>query len=197
VKAFFALIDRVNAARPEARPEIERFIWDSFSREMAVLALDMSSFSLAVRRNGVLSHLCLIRRMQVLTAPLVRANCGELLKFEADNMLAVFDEPAGAVAAALAINEALAEQNAQPENTPPVAVSIGIDFGKLILLPGEDCFGDPVNVAHKLGEDVARPGEVLITARARDRMGAEPAYKLEPFKLSLAGIELSAFRVVA
>jgi adenylate cyclase len=195
MKAFFALIDRLIAAQPEARPEIERFIWDSFSCDMAVLALDMSSFSLAVRRNGVLSHLCQIRRMQLLTQPLIRDHCGELLKYEADNLLAVFKDCSCAIDAALSINRAMAESVEAAAHQPPLAVSIGIDYGKLLVLPGEDCFGDAVNVAHKLGEDVARPGEVLITQRVRDQLGPSPTATLEPFKLSLSGAEIEAFRV--
>jgi adenylate cyclase len=195
MKAFFALIDRLIAAQPEARPEMERFIWDSFSCDMAVLALDMSSFSLAVRRNGVLSHLCQIRRMQLLTQPLIRDHCGELLKYEADNLLAVFKNCSDAIDAALAINRAMAESAEAAARHPPLAVSIGIDYGKLLVLPGEDCFGDAVNVAHKLGEDVARPGEVLVTQRVRDQLGPSPTATLEPFKLSISGAEIDAFRV--
>src|SRR4051794_15560817 len=92
MKAFFALIDRLLTAAAESRSDIERFIWESYEREMAVLALDMSAFSLSVRRNGVISHLCHIRRMQLLTEPIVRENGGQVLKYEADNLLAVFDE---------------------------------------------------------------------------------------------------------
>lgn len=195
MKAFFALIDRLIAAQPESRPEIERFIWDSFSCDMAVLALDMSSFSLAVRRNGVLSHLCQIRRMQLLTQPLIRDNCGELLKYEADNLLAVFKSCSCAIDAALAINRAMTESAEAMAHQPPLAVSIGIDYGKMLVLPGEDCFGDAVNVAHKLGEDIAGPGEVLITSRVREQLNAAPTVKLEPLKLSMSGVEIEAFRV--
>jgi adenylate cyclase len=196
MKSFFALIDRLIAAPPESRPQIEQFIWESYSRDMAVLALDMSSFSLAVRRNGVLSHLCQIRRMQRLSEPLIRGHDGEVLKCEADNLLAVFADCGQAIAAAVAINGGLAEENSAAAHNPPLSVSIGIDFGKLLVLPGEDCFGDAVNVAHKLGEDVAGPGEVLITGRVREQLGAEPAAKLEPFKLSMGGLEVPAYRVV-
>src|SRR5688572_3312882 len=107
MKSFFALIDRLISAPEGNRAAIEQFIWDSFRCEKAVLALDMSSFSLSVRRNGVVSHLCQIRRMQLLTKPIIDVSAGELLKYEADNLLAVFDDPAQAVEAALAINRAV------------------------------------------------------------------------------------------
>ena len=119
-----------------------------------------------MRRNGVLSHLCQIRRMQRLTEPIITGHDGEVLKYEADNLLAVFDDCGQAVAAAVAINLPAWPRRTRPRRkVPPLAVSIGVDFGTLLVLPGEDCFGDAVNVAHKLGEDVAGPGEILITDR--------------------------------
>ena len=143
---------------------------------MAVLALDMSSFSLAVRRNGV-------RVASVPDSP--HAACSPSRSSRPRRRAAEVRgrQSAGgvrragdAVAAAVAINRAVAEHaGSGRHNVPPLAVSIGIDFGKLLVLPGEDCFGDAVNVAHKLGEDVAGPGEVLITGRVREQLGAEPA----------------------
>merc|ERR1712050_459108 len=41
--------------------------------------------------------------------------------------------------------------------------SIGLKEGSLVLIEG-DCYGDPVNVASKLGEDIAKPGELLLAA---------------------------------
>jgi adenylate cyclase len=195
MKSFFALIDRLIGAPSDQRGDIERFIWDSYQREMAVLALDMSSFSLSVRRNGVVSHLCQIRRMQLLTEPIVEAHRGQLLKYEADNLLAVFEDAASAVATALAINHQIADSPEWSAKVPKLAVSIGIDWGVMLVLPGEDCFGDPVNVAHKLGEDIAGPGEILVTERIHQRLRDEPRFKLTKTDFSVAGLELPAYRV--
>jgi len=38
-----------------------------------------------------------------------------------------------------------------------IRISIGIDFGDVLLIGGPDYFGDSVNRACKLGEDVAVP----------------------------------------
>jgi class 3 adenylate cyclase len=195
MKAFFALIDRLLAAPTESRSDIERFIWESYEREMAVLALDMSSFSLSVRRNGVISHLCHIRRMQLLTEPIVHQFGGQVLKYEADNLLAVFDEAPQAVAAAVAMSDAVAASPDWCSCVPKLAVSIGIDWGPMLVLPGEDCFGDAVNIAFKLGEDVAGPAEVLITDRVRQRLGGDLPFRLTEQHLSVAGFDLTVYRV--
>jgi len=43
-----------------------------------------------------------------------------------------------------------------------VSCSIGINDGSVVLIEG-DVYGDPVNVASKLSEDIAEPGEILLS----------------------------------
>lgn len=45
----------------------------------------------------------------------------------------------------------------------PATMKAGIHSGGILLLP-EDCFGDPVNVASKLGEDIAKSCEIIVSA---------------------------------
>jgi class 3 adenylate cyclase len=194
--SFLNLIDRLNDCFEAERDDIERRILGSYQRERAVLALDMSGFSLSVRRNGILNCLSRIRRMQQLTAPLLPKFHGELVKFEADNLLAVFDDVRNAVDAALAMNRAVSAYGQSVKDAVPLALGIGIDYGPLLLIPGKDCFGDAVNIAHKLGEDVAGPGEILITPAVRERLGNPLAYRLENLTLSISGLEISAYRVL-
>jgi adenylate cyclase len=192
MKQFFELIDRLNACSHAERPHHEAELMRQYRRDKAVVALDMSGFSLTVRRSGIVSYLCCIRRMQQLMVPLVAQHGGELVKFEADNLLAVFDEPRHAVSAGLAMKRA-AEASPTAEGEVALAVGVGIDFGPVLLIPGQDCFGDAVNIAYKLGEDVARPGEVLVTDAVHERLGGA---KVEPLDLSIAGLRLSAYRVL-
>jgi class 3 adenylate cyclase len=192
MKDFYALVDEI-ADLPEAdRQAAERRLRERFEVERAVLVLDMSEFSLSVRRSGIVAHLCLIRRVQRLAVPIVATHGGEVLKCEADNVFAVFPEPRGAVHAALAINRALAGASPPDAAGPPPAVGIGIDFGRVLLIPGRDAFGDAVNVAHKLGEDVARGGEILVSDATRERLEECPA---EPLSLSVSGLHLKAWRI--
>ena len=191
--AFFQLVDELNAAEPADRHAVERTIWREFGVEMAILALDMSHFSLTVRRSGILGYLGLIRRMQVLCEPIVQEAKGSVVKYCADNMMAVFPDVPDAVAAAVAINLLLAEKTA--EGAPEITVGVGIDYGRFLMIPGEDCFGDPVNISYKLGEDLARPGEVLITSAARERLPAGLPYALQEQTVSVCGLELASFSI--
>jgi adenylate cyclase len=193
MNTFSTLLDALIAAPVERQPALHQLIRDTFQRRKAVLALDMSGFTLTVRRDGILSYLCQIRRMQKLTLPIVVAHKGDLVKYDADNLLAVFDDARHAVDAALAMIAAAA---AQPEgNAPPIAFSIGIDYGELLLLERVDCFGDPVNLAYKLGEDIARPSEILITQKVRDQLGDHSRFRLKEMPVSVSGVEVMAYGV--
>ena len=194
MQSFFSLIDYLSTVPLAERPAIEKLIWNTFGVERAVLTLDMSQFSLKVRRSGILHYLGMVRRMHVLTEPVVRANNGEVIKYVADNMLAVFADTGDAVAAAVAINRALQAAPA-PAGAEPICVSIGIDFGRFILVPGQDCYGDPVNVSYKLGEDLARPGEILVSAAARERLGDTSGHALEEQRVFVSGLELVTYSV--
>jgi adenylate cyclase len=197
--SFSALIDRLIAASPDQKAVIEGVICDTFMRSKAVLSLDMSGFTSHVRRGGILPYLCQIRRMQRLTMPIVTAHGGELVKYSADNLLAVFDDPNRAVQAALIMIQAAAAANAEVDQVggrPGLAFSIGIDFGEFLLIEGADCFGDPVNLACKLGEDTAQPNEVLITRAVRDRLVSDFRLRLQEISLSVFGVEIEAYRVL-
>lgn len=189
---FFALIDRLGAAPPEERTRLEAQAWERFGVERAMLVLDMSHFSVSVRRGGILPYLALIRRMQRLTRPLVEQHGGQVVKYVADNMIAAFEDTRAAVDAAIAIIRGL-----PPEGSPDAfSVSLGIDHGRLLLIGGEDCYGDAVNMACKLGEDLACPREILLTAAARAQLGEAHGLQLRGQSVSVSGIELQAYSVI-
>lgn len=195
MKSFHALVDALAGLGPAGRAEGERRIREAYEVERAVFVLDMSGFSLSVRRSGIIAHLCRIRQVQSIARPLIEAQGGEVVKCEADNVLAVFAGPGPAVAAARAINRALAALGEDGPGDAPPSVGIGIDFGRFLLVRGQDAFGDPVNIAHKLGEDVARPAEILVTDEARARLGEREAGSAEPLALSISGVQLHAWRI--
>ena len=187
-RTFFDLIDRMEELAPGDRTALEEEVWREFGVEMAIMALDMSQFSVSVRRSGIVPYIQLIRRMRLLTAPLVAAAGGGVVKYEADNLMAVFPDVPQAVGAAIAIGREFARDGR-------ITAGIGIDFGSFLRIPDHDCFGDPVNIAFKLGEDVARAGEILITAAARQRLGAGTQYAVRERRASLPGLELQAYSV--
>jgi len=163
-------LTQYRAARPQDLPALEAEIWEAYGAERAVVALDLSGFSRLTERRGILHFLALIQEMREATRPIVEAAGGEVVKYEADNMFAVAPSVDAALDLSLAIVDHYAARNRDREDDARIHVSIGIDFGRLLLIPGVELFGAPVNFACKLGEDVADHGEILITERAFARL---------------------------
>ncbi|MBM3554434.1 MAG: adenylate/guanylate cyclase domain-containing protein [Alphaproteobacteria bacterium] len=195
MQRFFDLLDEYNAALGDARAAVETRIRATYGRRAAVFVLDMSRFSLATRTHGILHYLGMIRRMQITTAPLVVASGGEVVKFEADNLFAIFPGVPAAVEAAIAINRVLAAGNTKVEDSRAVQVGVGIAWGDILLVPGQDYFGDTVNLACKLGEDLAREGEILLDAAAQGEIAGSTAYATDRVDFAISGLDLAAYRI--
>ena len=114
--------------------------------------------------------------MQLTTEPIVKSYGGRMLKYEADNCFAIFPEPLAAVNAAIAMQHAFRAANLLTSDDLDIHISCGIDYGKVLIVAHEDCFGDPVNRASKMGEDVAGAGEILVTKEAMQMI---PAYAID------------------
>ena len=181
-------------SRDQARREaLEEQIWEQFGAERSVLVWDMSGFSLLTRRHGIVHYLAMVRRMQEVTRPIVHEHLGAIVKFEADNGFAVFPEPDKAIDAAEHMNTAFDEENARYPEEFDIRVSCGIEHGRILLLEGQDFFGEAVNIACKLGEDSARPGEILIGEEAIRRSGH--AFEQETVEIQVSGLELRAVSI--
>ena len=177
------------------RQNIEAALWTDYGAEYAVFVLDMTGFSLLTRKYGIVHYLSMVRRMQLTTEPIVKSYGGSMIKYEADNCFAVFPEPLSAVNAAIAMQHAFTASNILTSDDLDIHISCGIDYGKLLIIGHEDCFGDPVNRASKIGEDLASAGEILITQEAMDMIPPEAGIKTREIVMSISGITIPAFIV--
>jgi class 3 adenylate cyclase len=185
-----------------ARGELRERVWAEYGGRGAVLITDMSRFSRVTRDMGIVHYLAMIRLMQRIMAPLVQDHGGEVVKFMADNCYSIFADVPEALEAALAMTAAAAAMCPPGGGEPPLEICSGLDWGRLLLVCAGDSdgtvcdyFGDPVNVASKLGEDLAGPGEVLVARRAFGRLPPEyrPACIERTFTVS--GLEISAVSI--
>jgi adenylate cyclase len=164
------LLDRRNE-HPEHLAEIDASIRAEFEARRAILVLDMCGFSRLTMKHGIIHYLALIRRMQRVVLPRVEQAGGSLLKTEADNVFAVFADVPKAVRCAEGVLSELALQNRGLPQDWDVHVSIGIGFGALLMVGDHDAFGNEMNLASKLGEDLAEAGDIFLTEQAFARMG--------------------------
>jgi class 3 adenylate cyclase len=155
--------------RPEAEAELTAAIEREFGEIRALLVLDMTGFSRCTQDNGIVCFLLMIREMKRLAVPAIRAAGGLLVKAEADNLYCMFGDVDEAVTAAREILRLLQEANEGDPEHRHLGACIGIGFGPILNVDERDVFGHEVNLACKLGEDVAKAGEILLTASANER----------------------------
>ena len=164
---FDSLIAAFSELRDAGEIELARqHIWERFGTEGAVFISDMASFSSTSRKIGVCHFLKLIHRARQIIAPVIAKNNGLLLKCDADNCYAFFRSTDDAIRASFDVNEELFKHNDEFSLTEQIHLSVGIDYGRVLLIGDKEFFGDPVNTASKLGEDLAIKAETLVTKRA-------------------------------
>ncbi len=179
---------------PDQSAEIDQQIQEIFSHTCAIFVLDMSGFSQLTLRHGILHFLGMIRRMRVISEPIVLQFEGRVIKQEADNLFAMFPDVMSAIAASFSILKDLAAVNTGLPDEQDIYVGIGIGYGEVLVVGDDDLYGSEMNLACKLGEDLARRGEILLTQAAFQEVQHHPGV-WEPLDLSISGIGLAAHRV--
>jgi len=193
---FDSAIARFSDIHDAAEQETARAkIWEQFGTEGAVFISDMASFSSTSRKIGVCHFLKMIHRARQIIAPVIADNNGTLLKCEADNAYAYFANTSDAIQASFDVNAALFESNDKHTIAEQIYLSVGIDFGRVLLVSDIDFFGDPVNTASKLGEDLAIKSETLITERAIANTNFVVPETAERMVARISDIEISYVRM--
>lgn len=134
----------------------------------AILALDMTDFTSAAISAGDLNSLLRILDAQKVCIPVLETHGAELIHCFADDIFALFTGPDAALAAAIEIQRRIASFNASAQASDyPTEVCIGIGYGEVLRIGPDEAQGAEMNKASKLGEDVARARDILITEQAR------------------------------
>jgi class 3 adenylate cyclase len=180
--------------RPEAEAEITATIERDFGETRAVLVLDMSGFSRCTQQNGIVCFLLMIHEMKRLAVPAVEEAGGILVKAEADNLYCLFEDVDAAIGAAREILRRLARANAGTAQDRHLGAAIGIGFGRVLNVDERDLFGHEVNLACKLGEDIAKEGEILLTLAANQRALA-CGFETERREGDVSNVMFSYFRL--
>jgi class 3 adenylate cyclase len=176
--------------RPEAQEELAREVDAHFGETRAVMVLDMSGFSRTTQRRGIVAFLLMIHQMKLIATPTVEANGGLVVKSEADNLYCLFETVKGAIKASRELIQRLDTVNLLLPEERRLYAAIGIGHGRIINIDEEDLFGDEVNLASKLGEDVAERGQILLTEAARAE-ATDAGIETRQESISISGLSLA------
>ena len=146
---------------------LDKKIRDMYQERLAIAILDLPGLAETAQRNGVYHALGLVMKMrQIVLHALDAVDGAELIKTEDRRHFIQATSCEVALRAVLLVLEGVADFNARQQSAEfHLQPSVGISMGPVIRLP-TDVFGDAVNTASKLGEDIAAAGQILISDKA-------------------------------
>ncbi|MBU1219240.1 adenylate/guanylate cyclase domain-containing protein [Myxococcota bacterium] len=157
--------------KPDSDKEkIDQRIWDLFGETWCIMFTDLSGFSRRVAKFGIIHFLQTIHESERILIPVIENHDGILLKVEGDSMLVIFRNVIKGLSCAIAMQETLAELNKNKIQEEKVLLCIGLGYGEVLRIGDTDVFGAEVNAASKLGEDIAKAQEILITDAVKNSM---------------------------
>jgi adenylate cyclase len=178
---------------PDRISEVDQKIRDAFAETHAVMVLDMSGFSRLTIRYGIIHFLAMIHRMNSVVAPVVEEYGGRVVKLDADDVFAVFPDVSHALDASIDILKRLESVNTGLPEELDLYASMGIGYGEVLNLE-DDMFGEQLNLASKLGEDLAHRSEILLTEAAHKQIEGE-AREFEQIEMSISGLSLTVYKI--
>jgi class 3 adenylate cyclase len=164
------------------RPALDRATWPLLTRRQAVVFTDTADFTVRTLRDGILHFLMTFGSVAAAVEPVVRAQGGQVVKIEGDSLLLAFEDAVAACRGVLAIEKAVRRHNRSRHPDERFRFSYGIGYGDLVQVNG-DRFGLELNLASKLGEDLARPGEALLTPAAAAALDARTRRRVVPHQV--------------
>jgi class 3 adenylate cyclase len=179
---------------PERAADVDARIDATFGDTLAVMVMDMSGFSRQTVRYGINHFLAKIHRLHSVALPVIERHGGEVIKVEADNIYSVFDDVPQAVAAAADTVGRLEAANSMLPDELDMHAEFGIGYGHVLIVEDEDFYGTEVNLASKLGEDIAQGGEIMLSEAACKRQASDGSGGCEPIEMSVSGLTFTAYK---
>src|SRR3954469_2530200 len=159
---------------------------ESLRRNVCVLFTDLKGSTSYFEKFGDAAGLMMVHKSTTMLSLAVERHAGRVIKTIGDSVMAVFEDPAEAIAAAIEMQEAITADNKDKEESRRVLVRIGINYG-LGLVKSNDVFGDVVNVASRV-ESAAAPEQILISDAMHAALGTTDRFKIRPMgKFALKG----------
>ena len=146
-------------------------------RLAAILFADVVGYSRLTGQDEVGTWRRLRSVLQDLVRPSIKAHAGRVVRIKGDGILVEFASAVEAVASAVALQQAMAQRNANVLDTHRIELRIGINIGDIVTTV-DDVHGDGVNVAARL-EPLAEPGGICVSATVFEHVRAKLAYPFE------------------
>jgi TolB-like protein/class 3 adenylate cyclase len=134
----------------------------------AIFAADIAGYSRLMARDEV-GTLARLKACRAIIDGLIASHRGRIFNTAGDSVVADFASAVDAVRCAIAVQAAIATENAGVIADEPMQFRIGVHVGD-VMVDGHNLLGDGVNLAARL-EALAEPGAICVSAVVRDQVG--------------------------
>lgn len=165
------LFERLRGRTRANADVMDRNIEKECVSEVTIMMCDSSGFTRRTHEYGILHFLAVMTIVYDLVEPIVARKGGTVISRGADNLLAVFEDSTKGVEAAIDMQRLLAKFNDGKTDRDQFQLCMGFHHGNILRLK-DGIFGDKVNVASKIGEDLASAEEILVTGEVAKRLPA-------------------------
>jgi len=185
--------DRQKAQGIRAQQAADQIMNKRFTKKKAVLVIEMYEQAEVAHEHGVLPFIDMVLTMKRHCGMAVKHRHGKCVRSIETKIIgqimALFDRPIDCMRAAIEARYRCRDEEFN--------LSIGAGFSEILDLDACNAFGDAVNMAFKLGEDVAKGGEILITENIKNGLRNERFdFKMDDSRtVELSGIEIKHFNV--
>ena len=129
---------------------------------LAIVFTDIQGYTAATSAQTHQENARMLRRMERLIAPVVRAYAGRVIKSIGDAYMIVFRSPTEAVHCATAIQDHLHLHNQSAGDGNAMHIRIAMNVGEVRVHRG-DVFGEPVNIAARI-ESITPADEIYFSS---------------------------------
>ncbi len=134
----------------------------------AIFAADIAGYSRLMAGDEV-GTLARLKACRAIIDQLIASHRGRIFNTAGDSVVADFASAVDAVQCAVAVQAAMATENAGGTADEPMQFRIGVHVGDVIV-DGSNLLGDGVNIAARL-EGLAEPGAIYISRVVREQVG--------------------------
>src|ERR1700730_2789412 len=134
----------------------------------AIFAADIAGYSRLMARDEV-GTLARLKACRTIIDGLMASHRGRIFNTAGDSGVADFAGAVDPMQCAVAVQAAIATEDAGGAADEPMQLRIGVHVGD-VMVDGDNLLGDGVNIAARL-EALAEPGAICVSATARDHIG--------------------------
>ena len=174
----------------------EADVWDQFGVEIAPLVIASVGFTPTTQTEGIVHFLTQLAHARSVTEEVLRHASPVSYVFHADNCFACFESADEALVAGINVRDAINAAALPLTGDENYGVSMGIGFGTLLSAGAKDgFFGDEMNIASKLGEDLGSRDDIFLSEAAHAALRSENQDVFEQFHGQVSGADVTYYRL--